>query len=46
MLAIEVKMNPNIERPKFWTPQEIVASIREYTPYFDKFIEDFDLALG
>jgi DNA polymerase-3 subunit gamma/tau len=46
MLAIEVKINPYIERPKFWTPQEIVASIKEYNPYLEKFIDDFDLALG
>ena len=46
MLAIDVKMNPYIERPKFWTPQEIVAAIREYNPYMDKFIDDFDLVLG
>jgi DNA polymerase-3 subunit gamma/tau len=46
MLAIDVKINPYIERPKFWTPQEIVASIREYNPYLDKFIDEFDLALG
>lgn len=46
MLAIDIKLNPNIEKPKFWTPQEIVASIKENNPYFDKFIEDFDLALA
>ena len=46
MLAIEVKINPYIERPKFWTPQEIVASIKEYNPYLEKFIDEFDLALG
>lgn len=46
MLAINIKLNPNIEKPKFWTPQEIVASIKEDNPYFDKFIEDFDLALA
>lgn len=46
MLAIEIKLNPNIEKPKFWTPQEIVASIKERNPYFDKFIADFDLALA
>lgn len=46
MLAIEIKLNPNIEKPKFWTPQEIVVSIKERNPYFDKFIADFDLALA
>ena len=46
MLAIEIKMNPNIEKPKFWTPQEIVASIKENNPYFDQFIDEFDLALA
>ena len=46
MLAIEIKLNPNIDKPKFWTPQEIVASIKERNPYFDKFIADFDLALA
>lgn len=46
MLAIEIKLNPNIEKPKFWTPQEIVASIKENNPYFDRFIADFDLALA
>ncbi len=46
MLAIDIKLNPNIEKPKFWTPQEIVASIKESNPYFDKFITDFDLALA
>ena len=46
MLAIEIKLNPNIVKPKFWTPQEIVASIKERNPYFEKFIADFDLALA
>ena len=46
MLAIDIKLNPNIEKPKFWTPQEIVASIKESNTYFDKFITDFDLALA
>lgn len=46
MLVINVKINPYIERPKFWTPQEIFASIKEYNPYLEKFIDDFDLALG
>lgn len=46
MLAIDIKMNPNIDKPKFWTPQEIVASIKEHNSYFDKFIEDFDLVLA
>ena len=46
MLTIEIKLNPNIVKPKFWTPQEIVASIKERNPYFEKFIADFDLALA
>ena len=46
MLAIEIKLNPNIEKPKFWTPQEIVASIRSYNSYFDTFIDEFDLTLA
>ena len=46
MLAVDIKLNPNIEKPKFWSPQEVVASIRESNPYMDNFIKDFELALA
>lgn len=46
MLAMDIKLNPNIEKPKFWSPQEVVASIRENNPYIDQLIKDFDLALA
>lgn len=46
MLAINVKLNTFIERPKFWTPLEIVNSIKERNPHFSKFINEFDLEIG
>lgn len=46
MLAIEIKIREGGEKPKFWSPQDIVASIKEQNPYFDKFIQDFDLGLA
>ena len=46
MLAINVKLNPNVVKPKLWTPQEIAVALKEHNPYFEKFIEDFDLALA
>ena len=46
MLAINVKLNSYIERPKFWSPHEVVASIKEKNPYMEKFIDEFDLSLA
>ncbi len=46
MLAIEIKIRQGGEKPKFWSPQDIVASIKEQNPYFEKFLQDFDLGLA
>ena len=46
MLALEIKLNPHVEKPKYWTTQEIVAAIRGYNSYFDTFINEFELSLA
>ena len=46
MLTLVIKHNPHIDKPIFWTPQQIVAAMREHNPYIDKFIQEFDLSLA
>ena len=46
LVDIQVKLAPESDDHRIWTPREVVGALKQNNPHFNSFLSDFQLGLA